>query len=370
MKPSRLLLRLEAEIGAAKSVLEADCLRAERAGYLARLGRFEEVQQELADLHGRYDLRPNAAVSAWLNFVEGLTVYFSATGVPTTDKLKRSFALSSAVGLLSLQSLSAAWLAQFDYVRVDIDSMASNIRKSLKTAKPDHHSARSRAALVVAQALHLAGRQDLALPWYRIAREHAVADGDDATISALMHNMGWLRMMALRQTVLSGNPTVSGGEHALMNAESTNHFDLLVGDISWSYLKPILRAQILSLQGRFVDALELYERNLTASDSEGTSRLQANLLADKAWCLAKAGQVVPAAECARSASERIGADTHADDLAAAHSRLAQVFALLSNADGAAHHAAMATETWRNHESLQERIVLLLGKLSETGSDRD
>jgi tetratricopeptide (TPR) repeat protein len=368
MKPSRLLLRLEAGIASAKSMLEADCLRAERAGYLARLGRFEEVQAELAALHERYDVRPNVEISAWVNLVEGLAAYFSAVGAPATDKLKRSFALSFAAGLHPLVALSSAWLAQFDYMRVDMDSMATNVRRSLQTAGTGHHSARSRTTLVVAQALHLAGRADLAFPWYRRAREHALADGDDATTSALMHNMGWLRMMVLRQAVLSGKSIGLGGEHALMNAESTSHFDILRADGSWDSLKPILRAQILSLQGEFNEALALYERHLRAAEFAGTARLQASLLADKAWCLAKTGQFSSALECALLASANIGPDTHTDDLAAAHSRLAQVFSLLSDAEGERLQIQMAGAAWRIHEALQAHIVELLGTLTEAGID--
>ena len=370
MKPSRLLLRLEAGIANARTMLEADCLRAERAGYLVRLGRFEEVSAELALLRTRYDDRPNVKISAWVNLVEGLGVYFSGTGAPKTDKLKRSFALSSAAGLQSLQALSSAWLAQFDYVRVDMDSMASNVRKSLQLAKPEDHSARSRATLVVAQALHLAGRQDLAVPWYRSARDHAVADGDAATTSALMHNMGWLRMMTLRQTVLSANTFALGGEHALMSAESTSQFDFLIGDASWAVLKPILRAQILSLEGNFEDALALYETHLSAVDSDGIKRLQPNLLADKAWCLAKTGQTVLAEECATNASKSIDSSTHNDDLAAAHSRLAQAFSILLDVDSEQLHARMAKDAWLVHESLQKHLFRLLGKLTDSGFDVD
>ena len=368
MKPSRLLLRLEAGITNAKTTLEADCLRAERAAYLARLGRFDEVSAELALLRERYDDRPNVEVTAWVNLVEGLEIYFSGTGVPKPDKLKRSFALSSAAGLQSLQALSAAWLAQFDYVRVDMDSLVGNVRKSLQLAKPDHHSARSRASLVVAQALHLAARQDLAIPWYRRARDHAVADGDDATTSALMHNMGWLRMMTLRQKTLSGKTNSLGGEHALMNAESTTHFDLLVGDDSWAVLKPILRAQILSLEGKFGEALALYDAHLGAIDSEGIVRLQPNLLADKAWCLAKSGRNILAEECAISASKSIEPSTHTDDLAAAHSRLEQVFSILLNVEAERQNAQLAKKAWLAHELLQEHIVRLLNKLTESGAD--
>jgi tetratricopeptide (TPR) repeat protein len=366
MKQSRLLMRLDDGIKNARSTLEADCLRAERAGYLARIGQFDQVSVELAALHERYDPRPNAEISAWLNLVEGLVIYFSAVGLPTNDKVKRSLALSSAAGIKPLQAISSAWLAQFDYVRTDIDSMARNIRISLTMAASDHHSAQSRVSLVVAQALHLAGRPDLALMWYRRARDHAVADGDDATTSALMHNMGWLRMMLMRQSVLSGNTVVLGGNHALMNAESTSQFDALIGDTSWDALKPVLRAQVLSLQGDYSTALDLYERHLVEAESEGTSRLQGNLLADKAWCLAISGHLDAARECARSAMDRFGPDMHSDDRAAAHSRLAQVCALLIDVTGERLQLRMANEAWHMHELLQKRILELLETLAEDG----
>ena len=365
MKPSRLLLRLEADIKSARSVFAADCLRAERAGYLARIGQFDEVRVELAALHDRYDQRPNVEISAWLNLVEGLMIYFSAVGAPTTDKMKRSLALSSAAKLAFLQAVGAAWLAQFDYVRLDMNSMAGNLRISLQAAASNHHSARSRASLVMAQALHLAGRPDFALPWYKKARDHAVAEGDDATISALMHNMGWLRMMMLRQSSLSGR-ILCNGDHALMNSESTSQFDVLTGDISWNALKPILRAQILSLQGDCSGALVLYEDHLVGAEYEGTMRLQANLLADKSWCLAKTDQLELANSCARVAMDRISLAAHTDDRAAAHSRLAQVFSILGDYLNEQHQRELANDAWCNHAVLQAHIIELLGNMNDSG----
>jgi hypothetical protein len=365
MTPSRLLLRLEADIKSARSVFAADCLRAERAGYLARIGQFDEVRVELAALHDRYDQRPNVEISAWLNLVEGLVAYFSAVGAPTNDKMKRSLALSSAAKLAFLQAISAAWLAQFDYMRLDMNSMADNLRISLRVAASNNHSARSRASLVMAQALHFSGRPDFALPWYKKSRYHAVSEGDDATTSALMHNMGWLRMMILRQSSLSGKVLLND-DHSLMNSESTSQFDVLTGDISWNALKPILRAQILSLKGDYSGALDLYENHLVGVQYEGTMRLQANLLADKSWCLAKTNQLDLANSCAREAMDRISLASHTDDRAAAHSRLAQVFSLLGDYLNERHQRELANDAWGNHEALQARVIELLGGMNDSG----
>ena len=130
MKLSRLELRLEAEISAAPSVLEADCKRAELAAYWVRLGRVAEVELTLQDLHHRYRAHPNVAISAWLNLVEGLVGHFGDMDPGARDKILRAHALSSAAGLLPMRALAAAWLAHFDYARLDVEATAVHVRLS------------------------------------------------------------------------------------------------------------------------------------------------------------------------------------------------------------------------------------------------
>ena len=228
--PSRLLSQLDARITATSDPFAADCLRAERACYLARQGHFNEVNAVLLDLRRRYELSPHAAISSWLNMAEGLLSHFSNMGSLARDKFRRAFAMSAAAGLRPLHALSAAWLANMDYHQEDIVSMVRHVAQSLQLADGAHHSARSRANLVVAHAYHLAGRLDLALPWYACARRHASAEGDDATIGALMHNMTWLRAANARQAMFTGvgNAYSRAGEHALIGAESTWNFEQLV----------------------------------------------------------------------------------------------------------------------------------------------
>ena len=269
VKPSRLELRLEAEIGVAHSVPEADCKRAELAAYRTRLGRVEEVRATLKELHQRYDARPNVAISAWLNLVEGLARYFSDMDPAARDKVLRAHALSSAAGLTPMRALSAAWLAHLDYAQGDVDSMALHVSEALNLSVETNHGARSRASLVVAQSYHLAGDLDTALPWYVKARDHAQTDGDDATISALMHNMAWLRSHELRKRFFLELENDSATEHALLSAESTRNFNILIGSVSLNSLIPVLRAQILAVIGREAEALVISRRfdSLTCASS-------------------------------------------------------------------------------------------------------
>ena len=69
VKGSKLLVRLESEIVAARSSVEADCKRAERAAYLSRLGRVAEAGRELNAIRVKYESCPNAQISSWLHLL-------------------------------------------------------------------------------------------------------------------------------------------------------------------------------------------------------------------------------------------------------------------------------------------------------------
>jgi tetratricopeptide (TPR) repeat protein len=360
VRRSRTEKRFEDQIRMAKSQLEADCKRAELAAFQARLGLFTKSSKNLVELRGKNEREPNVNLSIWINFAEGILGYFSNTGVSKSDGVERAYALSVAVGARELRALCAAWLAQWDYSILDVERLALHAKEALLFASVNNHSARSRAALVVAQALHLAHRPDLAKDWYRKSRENSLAESDEITLSAILHNMAWLTMLNMRQTVLVGDGNLDATRYALLNAESTGNFDKMHGDTSWDELKPLLRAQILSLRGDFSDALFIYEQHLVAAS--GTSRIQANLLADKAWCHIQLGQMEIAQSCAASAMSSLVDDTQTDDRAAAHSRLKSVYEALGNTKIAKYHAAVGFENWQKHREMQLKIVNLLETL--------
>ena len=361
MKLSRLELRLEAEISAAPSVLEADCKRAELAAYWVRLGRVAEVELTLQDLHHRYRAHPNVAISAWLNLVEGLVGHFGDMDPGARDKILRAHALSSAAGLLPMRALAAAWLAHFDYLEVNVESMAQYVTESFDLSAKENYGAISRASLVVAQAYHLSGNLHIALIWYAKARDSAVSDGDDATISALMHNMAWLRAHELRRRLFLDQDEDLSTKYALLSAHSTANFDSLIGAVSLGSLIPLLKAQILSVSGKEGEALEIYEQYLLPAMGKEMRRLQADLLADMAWCRLKMGQQERARQDAEFAVLIIDPFGHFDDRALAHGRLAQVFNALGDSEANSFHRQLEFEAWAGHSLLQRRIFETLDR---------
>ena len=363
VKPSRLLTRLDAEIASARNAVEADCKRAERACYLARTGRIAEAQEVVNQLHQRYGQRPHIEVSVWVHLAEGLIEYFRDMSPTARGKILRCHALSAAVGLKPMQALSAAWLAHLDYLREDVLSAKQYIVQALHLSAIDHHAALGRASLVVAQALHYAGQMVPARVWYAHARSHATSDGDELTVSALMHNMAWLRALDLRKGVLGGQRESDDAHHALMNAESIAHFDSLIGSFGLGSLVPILNAQILTTSGRYEEALALYDANLDASLAQGMYRLRADLVADRAWCRLKLGLLDESRRDVVEARATLDPNGHCDDRALAHGRLAMLLAELGDVVDAQFHSTQARAAWSEYEAAQDRLWTLFRDLT-------
>lgn len=364
--PSRLLRQLEAAIGAAATPLTADCLRAERACYLARQGRLDEAKSAVIELRRQYGSAPNVAMSAWLSLAEGLESYFRNLGALSRDKVLRAHALSTAGGLVPMQALSAAWLAQMDFTKLDVESMARHVKQALKLAAPQDNPARARASLVLAQALHVARRLDLALPWYRRAHSHATALGDDSTISALMHNMACMRLDNLRQAKLTGLGDESDIDVVTTGAESTGRFDQLIGASSLKALNPLLRARIHSLQGRPAEALLQYEEHVEIDVDEGFSRMKSDMLSDVAWCRLQLDQRESALSSAIEAEASLVVETQIDDRASTHTRLSWFYGTIGDKEAAQRHQVLASDAWNKYVQLQRQIVESLGAVTEGG----
>ncbi len=363
---SRLLLRLNAAIAGARDPHTADCAHAERACYLARQGEFAEATRVIAALRKRYEPRPDAAMSAWLNLGEGLVSYFSELGSNAYDKVLRAHALSAAAGLVPLHALAAAWLAQMSFSKHDVEHVALRASESLRLSDTQHHGARARASLVVAQSLHVAGRWDLASPWYTRARVHATAEGDELTISALMHNMVSMRLDNFRQAVLTGRSAAREADLSLVGLDSSENFDLLVGTSTLEPLRPMMRARYLSLQQRSAEALQIYDQHFAGTVASEVSRMASDVLSDIAWCRLRQGDAQRARSDAIAAEQSLTARTQSDDRAATHSRLANIYRELGDDSDANRHAKLAESAWRDFESLQHRSVNLLGGMAENG----
>lgn len=355
---SRLLSSLDARIAADPDSFATDCVRAERACYRARQGRIEEALAFAAKLRERYNPRPSAVISAWVNLVEGLCRHFDDMGEPARDKLRRAHALSGFEPTSRLHLLCAAWLAHVDYAHHDAAGMAKHVRQALESASVDEHTVRSRACMVVAQALHLGTGLQRASPWYAIAHRHAVAEGDELTIAALIHNRGWLELTRVGERAYdpSGSDAI---ETALRALESSFSYDRMIGAASLATVAPLVRAQVLCLRGDPASALLLFDAHIGITSRASAARLASNMLADQAWCRARLGQYEAARSDALTALSSLLPSTHVDDRAATHSRLAQVYETIGDEGQRREQTALAAICWDQFRQVQRHMEVAL-----------
>ncbi len=358
--PSRLQVRLDEAIARAVHPVEQACLRAERAGHLAQRGQFDAAQAEIDSLHTLFDRNPHPAVSSWLSLAEGFVAFFGSVSATARDKIKRAHALSGASRLPRIQALCAAWLAHTDYVALDFQAMAAHLQQAFELAASDHHAARARACLTMGTALHFAERLDLAQPWYVRAREHASTAGDEVMLIGLGSNMAWHHGMHALQASIFGGPLAEHARHAMAGALSVNNLDRWSGTTSLDSWAPMLRALTYSVQGEAASALALYQSHLGDARNQGMGRLSPVFLADLAWCHWRVGDTEGARLQAQAALTSLDASTFADDCAAAHGRLAQVFRALEQDDHACIHEAKAKEHWAAHQCVQAQVIALVG----------
>lgn len=361
---SRLLQRLDAKIAQAPNEHEADCLRAERIVFLVRLGHLEVARKDFDEMRNRLRTSSNAqlSVGCWVALAEAMLVYFSDLDLGARQYVQRAHSLAVAGRLRPMQALSAAWMAHLDYAQRDFPSMARYLTQALQEAEPGHHAARSRASLVVAHAYHFAGRADLAQPWYQRAHDHATAEGDPATLSALIHNRAWLDGNNARLQSLFGPEPAPNVNQLLMGAQSSSHLDQHLGTAWMTSLMPVLQAQLHLVRGDAAAALALYDEHLETACKQGLERMRALCLADVAWARVQLGQHEAAradAQRAESATAAEGIDS--DDCAAAHGRLAQVHAALGDAGAQARQLERADACLQVYRSQQSEALASLAQ---------
>ena len=358
---SRLLSSLEAAIKGASNPVEAQCLRAERAALLARQGQLERAQGVIDELQSQLAWQPNnAALRAWLTLAEGLHGYYSVIGRDAQSTIEGAYTLARQTAQPRLLATTAAWLANMAFANDEMPRMAHLVREALTLSRPEHHGARARATLVAGYAYHYAGLAERAQPWYEASRRHAIADGDEAHLSALMHNQAWMRASQARMALLfDAADDGTAVTHALMGAESIGHYDAGIGTASLGSLVPMLRAQVLTALGRWADALALFDSHFDSALAEGLKRIAPCLLADRAWCEWHLGHADKARALAGAADQALAEPIDDDDRAIALARLALVRAALGDTGIAATLREESMRLVSAHREQQRRLAALL-----------
>jgi tetratricopeptide (TPR) repeat protein len=354
---SRLLARLDAELAATQEQHSLDIaahrVRAQRAMVLVRQGDLEMARQDLTALHQAAFASPHPELAAWLHLAEGLMAYYTNFSDSSQERLQRALNIARSCGCLTAQAQAHGYLAMQGFASEDMTRVVSHVHEGLLVAEPDDSLARGRLCLVGGFSLHYAGEAEAATRWYAKARQHGSRLGDDALLSALMHNAAQMRVAHVRQAELQGRMAELAG--LLPGVESAINFDSAMGINALEVLNPLLRGQVLVCTGDFSGALKLFEQYLPMALARGLERMGSSLLADTAWCRAHLGQTDAALAQARESELELDPSSHADDRAVAHARLSQLFHFLNLPQDAARHHEAAQAAWAAHAGFQRQV---------------
>jgi hypothetical protein len=348
-------------MAATSDPLESACLAAERAALQARLGRFDEAGVAIAQLRAAHEPSHSAALAVRLCLAEGLVEHYRNQSPLARDRIRRAYALAVGARLRPMIALSAAWFAHMDWVHDDLPALARHVAEALQEAAPDHHAVRACASLVAAQLYHWGGRLDLAQPWYQRTHEHATAEGDEATLGALLKNRAWIAGTAVRLVSILAPAEADPAElrHAQLGAESSAHFYAHLGEGSLCSFGPLMHAQLLVVQGCHAEALTLLAAQVPKLPLDGSDYLLPAVHADIAWCHVQLGHAEQALASAQLAENSVVDGCDAQDRAGAHGRLAQVFRALAMQAPANAHAEQAAAQLKTLREQQARSIDLL-----------
>ena len=351
---SRLIERLDAQIAQAEEVFERECLKSRRAAVLARHGQFAEARFALAGLRSQSQRLRNPVLSAWVAFVDGLIEHCESLNPTARAKFRRAYDLAATAGDAELHALCAAWLAMTDFNASDVEATVAHAQEALRIAPADHHAARARAALVMASAWRVAGDDERAIPWYKVARQHAATEGDVSLVSVLLHNMAAFQAGRISLEGAFDRADLVDAQRVLLEAESTGNYDAGVGNGQLMAEVPLLRAQLMTVLGQYDAAIAMFDAQLPRARAEGQVHREARFLADAVFAEVKLGRLDEAVKRLRAITAVLPLMTEHDDLAATHARLAVATRALGRTEQADAHAAQAQAALALHRAEQRR----------------
>jgi hypothetical protein len=220
--------------------------------------------------------------------------------------------------------------------------------------------------MVLANGLHLAGRYELARPWYELARQSATAEEDRGAISAMLYNVAAIRAANVRLDAVFGKEAAAEAHRARMESASSTNYDAAIGVTSLEHLSKLLQGLLLTLEGKFSDALEIFE---SIDISAVLPRMQPPMLIDQAWCFLNLGRSTDAWQLAKSSASMADSikDFDDDDMAYFAGRMALIADRCGQHLDAASYKAKSLAALSKHQSFQEYLLGLMQPISDSAS---
>lgn len=349
---SRLTRDLQSSIRASSDRIEWARNLCRLASHDARQGLESQSAAAIEAVRKSFGSGLEPEVAAWLMLAEGIACFVRGDFDLARDRIRRAYGIAAAMNARRAQPSCAAWLAHLEFNLSSFSAIAPPLQDALLLAGMDDHQALARASLVMADGLHFSGSFRSARRWYDEARVHALKEGDDATVSALLHNVAAFRAANVRLAHALGTEMKDEARRAQLEATSALSYDAAIGTQSFKSLSALVRGQLLLVEERFDKAIEAL---VSIPMQTLPERLRCVLLTDIAWCARGQGQHETALDSARSAVSEMGEGVDTDDLVYVCARLSQLFASFGDAALSRRLAADTRVAMNRHRSIQQSL---------------
>lgn len=360
---SRLLNNLNAQAGKARDPVVWAMAVCRAASHFAAHGKTEEAVTAIKVVRGQFGKDLHFDIASWLMLAEGVLHYYKAEIPEAYDRIRRAYGLAIALRNNSAFPSCAAWMAHLEFDMCRYADMATHLQETFATAKYRDHQAIARASLVLAIAYHTAGDFERARPWYERARLNAAAEGDNATVSATLHNMASFRASNVRLVDTFGGDAQTETKRVTLEASSSHVYDFAIGNKGLDFLARMLNGLIATIDRRFENALEAFE---PIEIGKVPDRLQPLILVDQAWCQLNLDHPVIGLDLAKSAGSKLPSVKDDDDLAYIHSRIRQIALACAQPELAASSAIAALEALNRHRQFQSELLARLDAINTEG----
>ena len=293
---SQLLNRLEQSIRSETDPVRRGVLTAEKSCYLSRVGRFAEARKAIDEIHSVFGDGRSGRVTSWKMLAEGLLGLFEELNPAAFDRVFRAQFLAVALGEQEVVAIASAWKAHFEFETSNFSAMIQSLRLAIASAKERDHGAHARLSMVLCDAFFLCGERTDGQIWFTRSRDHALKDGDQASIEALVYNraafgLAWLRARRCIQELSTDAMSL-----ARLEVNSARNLQNLTGIAAFPHLIELCNARLLILEEKFDIAIEKLGSVRHAGPFAAYNFSQPMIDLEIAYCLHRIGRTVESRE--------------------------------------------------------------------------
>jgi tetratricopeptide (TPR) repeat protein len=354
----RLLEANQRRLDAAEHAFDRVRVLQDRAVLYSRLGRLEEADTAIQNAGASAPADLPAELKLRFDYVQAIRTYFAKHFTEALTQMRATHEKARLACVPTLVAECESALALFTQREGDVRASARYARSVLATDEAPLE-ARYRAFLALASLHQDAYEYEEASRLYREAEDVVRSLDDDIAMASWLQRAALTQASHARQAAAFGEldaPTLKAAVEAL---ERGIAFAQRVKSGSSTRLDHLMLAEMLVLQKRHREALELYDLHLPSIEGDGFMHEVTAAQADRARCRMELGELDAGYADLLTALRRVDESTPSDIRAIVHDNMVSALERLGHGADAGQHRTLARMAWDTygHEQREARRLL-------------